>query len=393
MTATGAPAVLLGESMDVAWALRAAGSRVTVVGGPHAPARYSRHSLHWERDPRPDDDRLVSLLADLSGGLRPALVYETDRDLLFVSRYRDRLPCRFVLPPAELLAQLVDKGRFARLASDLRLCVPWSASLPCGAPFRAPDAAYPLLVKPSVRTARWVEHAGGQKAVVVHSVGQLQALLSALAPSTPEVVVQAYIPGPETQVESYHVYLAADGQVVAEFTGRKIRTYPAVNGFSTALVTTDCPDLLVVGRSVVRALGLVGVAKLDFKRDVDGRLWLLEVNPRFNLWHKLGAVAGVNLPQLVLADLFGLPRPLVRPARPGVMWCHVPKDLIAARAAGMTTSAWMSWARGCEALGGLQLDDPLPFLAGRVLPSLLHRHHTAPSLPAGHDGAAVMVEG
>src|SRR5215470_19812901 len=40
---------------------------------------------------------------------------------------------------------------------------------------------------------------------------------------------------------------------------------------------------------------LTGVAKPDFKRAPDGRLLLLEINPRFNLWHHLGAVAGVNL--------------------------------------------------------------------------------------------------
>ena len=44
------------------------------------------------------------------------------------------------------------------------------------------------------------------------------------------------------------------------------------------------------------ALGLRGVAKLDFKRTAAGELVLLEVNPRFNLWHLPGAVAGVNLP-------------------------------------------------------------------------------------------------
>jgi hypothetical protein len=62
---------------------------------------------------------------------------------------------------------------------------------------------------------------------------------------------------------------------------------------------------------------LTGGAKLDFKSAPDGRLLLLEINPRFNLWHHLGAVAGVNLPALVYADLVGLPRPATRPARAG----------------------------------------------------------------------------
>ena len=43
--------------------------------------------------------------------------------------------------------------------------------------------------------------------------------------------------------------------------------------------------------------------KLDFKqREATGGLYLLEANPRFNLWHHAGAVAGVNLPLLVYRD-------------------------------------------------------------------------------------------
>jgi len=54
---------------------------------------------------------------------------------------------------------------------------------------------------------------------------------------------------------------------------------------------------------------LTGVAKLDFKRDLQGNLRLLEINPRFNLWHHRGAIVGVNIPALGYADLTGLLRP------------------------------------------------------------------------------------
>jgi D-aspartate ligase len=50
---------------------------------------------------------------------------------------------------------------------------------------------------------------------------------------------------------------------------------------------------------VLARLGVRGVAKLDIKRDDRGRLHLLEINPRSNLWHDPGAVAGVNLPAMV----------------------------------------------------------------------------------------------
>jgi len=47
---------------------------------------------------------------------------------------------------------------------------------------------------------------------------------------------------------------------------------------------------------------------------------MLEINARFNLWHNPGAVAGVNLPATVHADLTGRPRPSLGPVRPGATW-------------------------------------------------------------------------
>src|SRR6266480_5798567 len=89
----------------------------------------------------------------------------------------------------------------------------------------------------------------------------------------------------------------------------------------TRLTCDWSSDVCSSDLELVRRLGLRGVAKLDFKRAPDGQLYLLEVNPRFTLWHHLGARAGVNIPALVYADLAGLPRGRVLQARAGVRWC------------------------------------------------------------------------
>jgi predicted ATP-grasp superfamily ATP-dependent carboligase len=111
-------------------------------------------------------------------------------------------------------------------------------------------------------------------------------------------------------------------------------------------------------------VGLTGVAKVDFKRAADGALHLLEVNPRFNLWNYPGAVAGVNLPALVFADLTGAPRPAAGRARPGVTWCQPVRDLRAARAEGQPLRGWLGFLARCEAPSNPHLTDPLPFVAG-----------------------------
>src|SRR6266704_174081 len=218
--------------------------------------------------------------------------------------------------------------------------------------------------------------AGAAKALRVDTRAGLLELWPRLAAAGLVVLVQQLIPGPETQVESYHVYVDEDGDPVGEFTGRKLRTWPPAYGHSTALVISDAPDVAALGRDVVARLGLHGVAKLDFKRASDGRLFLLEVNPRFNLWHHVGARAGVNLPALVYADLVGEPRPHTVGARAGVRWCQPWLDVRAARQAGVSWLAWLWWTLGCEAKRTVAWDDPLPLvgaLLDRALAGLVRR--------------------
>ena len=89
------------------------------------------------------------------------------------------------------------------------------------------------------------------KVVQCDTAQELAALRPRLDEAGVEVFVQELVPGPETLIESYHVYVDEEGAVVGEFTGKKIRTYPEHNGYSTALVTTDAPDSTELGREIV----------------------------------------------------------------------------------------------------------------------------------------------
>ncbi len=318
----------------------------------------------------------------------PVLFYQEDEQLLFVSRHRDRLAAgfRFVVPSAELVEDLVDKARFHLLAERLRLPVPPTRTIRPAAGSRPADVdlQFPIVAKPLRRRRSWSDIGYMAKAVRVDTPEALHAWWPHWTDQELELLMQELIPGPETCIESYHVYVDAQGQIVAEFTGRKIRTLPPEFGFSTALAITDAADVAALGRSLVHSLGLCGVAKFDFKRAPDGRLYLLEVNPRFNLWHHLGAVAGVNLPELVYGDMVGSPRAATMPkARAGVTWCRLADDWRAARACGIPLLSWSIWALGCEARS-MAWDDPVPFfhtawrLVSNGVRSRLHARRAGP---------------
>jgi predicted ATP-grasp superfamily ATP-dependent carboligase len=312
-------------------------------------------------------DELVDALVRFGGAQRapPVLFYEEDAQLLLVSRHRERLAkaFRFVVADATLVEDLVDKARFQALADRLHLPVPPTRRFrPAGVTPTDLGLRFPLIIKPLTRLEAWNDTWGLRKALHVDTLDALQALWPQLTAMNLDLLAQELIPGPEDRIESYHVYVDRRGEIAGEFTGHKIRTYPIAYGHTTALVITDAADAKEQGRAIIRRLGLKGVAKLDFKRGPDGTLHLLEINPRFNLWHHAAAIAGVNLPAIVYADLVGSPRPSAAPARPGVHWCRIWKDLPAVRACGVPLSTWLPWVVRCDAKSTVSWDDPIPLV-------------------------------
>lgn len=376
-------AVVLG-GIDVVTALGLGGIRSTVVSSPADGARFSRYATGWR--PAPDHwteaERLVDTLVDLSQGLdRPPLYFPTDGDLLVVSRHRDRLAAayRFALADAHLVEDLVDKARFAALARRLGLPVPPTVVLHPDGGTEGPalsDLRPPLIVKPHTRHGLGALRTSA-KAVRVDDLPTLHRVWETARRAGAGLVAQELIAGPETRIESHHAYIDAHGQIVAEFTGVKVRTHPHDYGHSTVLATTDsgaeAADVRALGRQVIAQLGVNGLVKLDLKRDAAGRLHLLEVNPRATLWAHPGILAGIDLLGCVHADLTGTPRPVVSPSRPGVMWCDPLLDLRNVRH-GQT--GWGEWGRTTwrsAARSGVEGYDPRPLLRGNAAAALRNR--------------------
>ena len=362
------PACVMGD-MDLLRPLALAAVPCAVVsrpGGPSLYSRYARARLAWD-DYDDESGRLVELLLAFGNAQAepPVLFYQEDAQTLLISRHRRRLEkaFRFVIAEADLVEDLLDKARFQALAERHALPVPTARRFD---PERDEPThlglRFPLIIKPLTRLDRWNDALGLRKALWAENPDALRTLWPQLRELGLELLVQEFVHGSEARIESYHCYVDQEGRVAGEFTGRKIRTYPMRFGHTTALEITEAADVRRLGRDIVERLGISGVAKLDFKRDMQGQLRLLEINPRFTLWHHPAAVAGVNIPALVYADLTGRPRPAPARLRAGLRWCRPWKDFPAAREAGESLASWTRWSLGCEAKSTLSLDDPLPFL-------------------------------
>lgn len=374
------PAVLLG---DLSMLRCFVGTGIPFVLASDSEDDLTLRSRHATQTalvaPASDTDRALSDLTHLGASIprRPVLYYGNDAQLLLVSRHRERLGIyyRFRLPPEDLLEDLTDKHRFARLAIQKGIPVPASvgAGEVSGVDELLRRITLPCVVKPNVHIG-WFEHVGlhhdgPAKALRADTADELERLVKRVSKHTDDFVVQEYIPGGAEQIVSFHAYMNERAEPLGWFVGQKIRTFPQEVGLSTYVETIHDQEVAELGHDVVRRLRLPGPVKIDMKRDPrSGKLSVLELNTRFNLWNYVGAAAGVNLPLIAHADLTGEPIPKYEGYRAGVRWLSFGNDLRAFlrgyRPSGaLSAPQYLSSLRGQKVYEIFDATDPLPYAA------------------------------
>lgn len=384
------PVLLLG-GVAIVRALGAARIPVLVASlDPEAPGRWSRHCSGFiALAPGTGREALAEQLARegrrlaaLHGGPLP-LFYDNDDRLALVQDFRDLLAPHFALLLNErgLGEALLDKARFQALAERLRLPVPrriaWEALA---------TEPGPVLVKPTLKCG-WDGSpvheqlfGGAGKARLFDSgrAARLHPLVQALAG---RLAFQEYVPGGDASLWSYHGFAAPGGEVLAEFVGRKMRTFPALTGDSAYLRLERNAELTRLGRDIAARLGLAGIFKMDFKRSAaTGRFHLLEINTRFNLWNYLGAKNGVNLPGVAYDFIVHGRRPPRARGRTRYRWLAWRYDRRAFRElhsqGRIGVAGWLwSLVQAPKVYEVFAWSDPLPFLRllGRRLERRLRR--------------------
>ncbi len=368
--------VVLGD-LNLVRAVGLAGLRPLVISrNPHtARSRYAAGSAKITpavESLEQSAEDLLTLGDRLSN--RPVLYFSNDAHLLLVSRYRGPLlkRFRFLLPDAQLIEDIVDKRRFHTLAT--RYCLPVPGTLIVEVAARdvpEPPWGYPCIVKPASRVGWYESGIMGSvphKAFRARDRSELSALTERLRNGGRAFFLQEFVAGGDDEIYSYHAYRDEAGRTLASFVGRKVRTYPIHTGRSTCLELSDRANVAAMGEEILDRIALTGVVKIDFKRDpTRDRLYLLEINPRFNLWHYLGALSGVNLPGVAYRHLMGVWSGSLPRYRLGIRWVSVPMDLRASvslmRAGQLNLGAWLRSYTGPIAYNRFAWSDPMPVLA------------------------------
>jgi predicted ATP-grasp superfamily ATP-dependent carboligase len=225
---------------------------------------------------------------------------------------------------------------------------------------------YPCGLKPRV-SHDFVKFAD-EKLLVARDAAELRAAFRRVEPFGVPMLVTELIPGGDAGYCSYYSYLDERGEPLFHFTKRKLRQLPIGFGTGTYHVTDWNLEVADLGLHFFQAIGLRGLACVEFKRDRrDGQLKLIEVNHRVTEPNELLTQAGLDLAILVYNRLTKRPLPPLDRYHTGLSLVKPWEDVRAAWqlvATGELT--WRAWLRSrarrtCHLY--FQWWDPLPFLA------------------------------
>lgn len=361
----GPPVVILGGAVNALSAARSLGRRgvrVVALGESAAvpPVASSRFVSRFV--PRPAGDVQAAWMAWFEANRLGAVVLPAgDHGLELVARCRASLASwghRPVEADDGLVLDLLDKERTFQRAQAAGAEAPRVAMVASAE--AAVGLSFPCALK-AVQSHR-APAAMRAKGVVVGSVAEVAEAVRAYGP----LLASEIVPGPDDQFCSYYSYFV-DGEPLFGFTKRKLRQYPVRWGTGTYHLAEDVPEAAEVGLRLFRALGLVGLGNVEFKRDQrDGRLKLIECNLRLTAADPLLQACGLDLPWLLYARAAGLPVELPSSFRYGKRQWHPVLDARAfldyRHTDGMKAFAWGRSLLHRQRLPLFAADDPMPSL-------------------------------
>jgi len=330
-------AVVIGGYINGLGLVRALAARqirtAVVTTKPYDIAHRSRYvsarAAALETDEQPESlvDLLLRRASDWAGW---ALFPTNDGALAALAQHRDRLMAhyRVVAPSSDVARYLVNKELMLEAAQAVGVAVPRCYGAAVRASLALSELAFPVVVKPIVGHQFFARF--GCKLFVAHDQAGLLECLARIEDAQVPCRVFDLVPGPDSQIYAYCVYMHAGGEPSAGLTVRKIRQSPPFFGVArVAEVAADNPALREATIEILRRIGFRGMAAAEFKLDPrDGTFRFMEVNGRSVLYNALLRKAGLDLSGLAWSDYVHGNREPARPnGWPGV-WVNLHADLL-----------------------------------------------------------------
>lgn len=355
------------NGLGVLRSLATAGVPVTVLAtSANHPAMRSRHGRkEVYRQDRPD--AVVGALEQLATKLpqqKPLLILTQEDTVASVSAHRDRLQAlyRIALPEHDVLTALLHKDGFRAMAQAAGAVIPLTLHITKTAEI---DSVHkltpPLVVKPSIRDADYASTF--RKAYRVDTVDEAQDLIRRILPTLPDVVVQEWIEGSDSDIYFCLQYVTEAGDTAASFVGRKIRSWPPnVGGTASCAPASRKEWAQLTDRTTdfFKYAGVRGFASMEYKRDArSGEFFMVEPTVgRTDYQEEIATINGVNIPLAAYQAELDLPLSNSKMRNTTYIWRDRDADIQSAAQANEGSEWKPENARMVNAMW--RLSDPMP---------------------------------
>lgn len=280
---------------------------------------------HLCPDPDSNHDAWLEFMIALSRkiGEKPALIPSSDQFVTAIARHAEELKNWYILSAGiSIQGQLAEKQTQYELAAEHGMPMPRTQfvhSIEETAEF-AQEATFPCLIKP-IHFREWrrfpVHHPLlGSKISIARSKQALMDGYELAKAVNPSVILQEIIEGPDTAKRVYLSCYDASGKRIAKAMFRELRCSPM--GFGPATITEPVVDDETdeVCNQFLKSIGYAGICEIEMKWDErDGKVKLIEANPRLSGSGDAAPYAGVDLCWLHYLDLIGDKVEPVAPSR------------------------------------------------------------------------------
>jgi D-aspartate ligase len=367
-SAANTPAVIVEADLcglGVARSLGQAGVPIYFVDAnarrPALRSRYVSGSMVTASSGSGVIDALLELQVKLN--CRPMLFARTDEMVRTISKYRDRLApaFHFRLPDDNCVCSLLHKRSFQQIAERYGFPIPRATAV-C----KEEDLAnlahmrFPVVIKPGDTKLYYSSCAPRVQTAARRE--EAEAACRAILPQAPDLIVQEWIAGGESDIYFCLQYRGENGATISSFTGRKLRCWPPLTG--TTASATAAPEVEAILEPMTTEFfnktGCVGFCSMEYKRDPrTGEFFMIEPTVgRVDWQEETATVNGVNIPLAAYRYELGFPLPAAkRPLKP-VIWSYTPWCLRSMAAARSWSNSRLPHARVKGA--SWRLEDPLP---------------------------------
>jgi D-aspartate ligase len=267
--------------------------------------------------PNPDDnsDKWLDFMIELARkiGDKPVLIPSSDQFVSAIAKHSESLKEWYIISPG-----IAIQGLLAEKQTQYELAESHGFPMPCTRFVHSMDevvefageATFPCLMKP-IHFREWRRLTSDHplfstKVSIAKTKEDLVKNYKLASVINPKVILQEIIEGVDSAKRVYLSCYNVTGQRIANAMFREFRCSPIGFGPATVSEPVVDPEVDDVCDRFLQSIGYVGICEIEMKWDArDGRVKLIEANPRLSGGGDAAPYAGVDLCWIHYLDLIG----------------------------------------------------------------------------------------